>query len=413
MQLLKSGSILILLVILFAGQIVAQQVISNVTIAKKGANLYRVEYVFKPTSSFDIEKAVLKIYRRRNGDVKEIFTLPVNVPTSNEQSQRQYSFDWTASNGIVQNGDDLQAKIILTLKTSVARQKLNRIPIADAGSFMQMQLPVAKPIELNGSKSRDEDGKIIAIEWKQIGGPTSLNISNKDSLVAHAQGDFQVGTYAFELMVKDNLGSVSIGRTTLTIKGPSFWSTEQPANNNVPKKTNTVPATTPIKQQTKLKGGPSNAAINLLLPGLGHYFVSGNYKGENRKPTAFVVTAIYAASIGGTFYFNKKSNDSYDKYDELAGFREYQKDANGTIIGVRGANEAEANKYYNEAKTAHRNSLICLGVGAAVLAGDVIYTFLKGNKNKKEWQSQSTSFKPHLFISSDGYEATAGIKISF
>ena len=34
-------------------------------------------------------------------------------------------------------------------------------------------------------------------------------------------------------------------------------------------------------------------------------------------------------------------------------------------------------------------------------------------KNKKEWQSQSTSFKPHLFISSDGYEATAGIKISF
>jgi hypothetical protein len=48
-----------------------------------------------------------------------------------------------------------------------------------------------------------------------------------------------------------------------------------------------------------------------------------------------------------------------------------------------------------------------------VLIGDLAYTFWKGNKNKKEWQSQNTSFKPNLFISSDGYETTAGIKISF
>src|SRR5690349_15393120 len=149
MQLLKSGSTLILLLMLFTKQSQSQQVISDVTIEKKGTNLYRIQYAFKPTSNFDIEKAVLKIYRRRNGDVKEIFSLPVNVPNPNEQGQRQYSFDWTAANGIVQNGDDLQAKIVLTLKTSVARQRLNRIPIADAGGFMQMELPVTKPVELN------------------------------------------------------------------------------------------------------------------------------------------------------------------------------------------------------------------------------------------------------------------------
>jgi hypothetical protein len=126
-----------------------------------------------------------------------------------------------------------------------------------------------------------------------------------------------------------------------------------------------------------------------------------------------VLTGIYAASLGGAFYFNERSGTQSKKYNELAAFREYQKDANGNIIGVRGANEAEANQYYNSARAASRNSLICLGVGGGVLLGDLVYTFLKGSKNKKQWQAQNTSYKPDLFFSSDGYQTTAGLKISF
>jgi hypothetical protein len=411
MELLKSGSILFLVLVLFCERSQSQQVISNVTIEKMTSNHYRVQYSFNQTPDFNIEKAVLKIYRKRNDNIQEIFSLPIAVSNSNASNQQSH-FDWTASNGMVQNGDDLQAKIVLTLKPSLARQRLNRLPIADAGSFMQMELPITKPVELNGSKSKDEDGRLISVEWKQIAGPTSLTISHKDSLVAQVNGEFKPGTYAFELTIKDNLGSVAISRTALTVKATSYW-TDRPVNNTPSQKTNTIPSNTPQKNPTKLKGGPSNAGLSLLLPGLGHYFVSGNYKGENRKATAFIVTGVYAASIGGAFYFNKRSNDLYDKYNELASYREYQKDANGVIIGIRGANEAEANNYYNDAKAAHRNSLICLGVAGGVLIGDLAYTFWKGNKNKKEWQSQNTSFKPNLFISSDGYETTAGIKISF
>lgn len=411
MALLKSGSLLALILLVFCKQGQSQQVINNVMIEKKTNNQYRIQYSFNQTADFNIERAVLKIYRRRNNNIQEIFSLPIAVPSSSSNSQQSY-FDWTASNGIIQNGDDLQAKIVLTLKPSLARQRLNRLPIADAGSFMQMELPITKPVELNGGKSRDEDGRLVSIEWKQIAGPTTLTISHKDSLITQANGEFKPGTYAFELTVKDNLGAVAISRTALTVKETSYW-TDHPANNVTPQKTNTTPPNPSQKKPTKLKGGPSNAALNLLLPGLGHYFVSGNYEGENRKPTAFIVTGVYAASLGGAFYFNKRSNDLYDKYNQLASFREYQKDANGVVIGVRGGNETEANKYYNDAKAAHRNSLICLGIGGGVLVGDLVYTFLKGNKNKKEWQSQNTSFKPNLFISSDGYETTAGIKISF
>lgn len=417
---LKSGSIFIAFLLVFYIQGNSQQVLDNVTIEKKSNTLFRIQYNFNQVPDFTIDKAVLKIYRRRNGSIQEIFTLPVAAPASTTQNQKQYSFDWTASNGILQKGDEVQAKIILTMKASMAKQRLNRLPVADAGSFMQLQLPITKPIELNGSKSRDADGKLIFIEWKQIGGPTTLTISKRDSLVARADGEFKAGTYAFELTVKDNLGSVSSSRTALTVK-ESYWTTQPPPTASTPPaKTNGAPALTKkdqaqtrVETQTKLKGGPANAAANLLLPGLGHYFVSGNYKGENRKIGVFALTGIYAASIGGAFYFNGKSNDLYKKYDALASFREYQKDANGVIIGMRGADEKLAKKYYNDANAAHRNSLICLGVGGGVLVGDLIYTFLKGTKNKREWKSQNTSFKPNLFISSDGYQTTAGVQFKF
>jgi len=390
---------------------ISQQVINDVTIEKKSSSLYRIQYSLNQTPDFSLEKAVLKIYRRRNGNVEEIFSVPITIPSLNEQNQHPHSFDWTASNGLIQAGDDLQAKIILTLKTSVARQKLNRIPVASAGEFMQAELPVTKPVVLNGSKSRDDDGKIVDIEWKQVGGPTNLNISRKDSLIAYADGEFKPGTYAFELTIKDNLGSVSSSRTSLTVKNPSYW-TNPPVNSNQ-QKPKTGQQTTPQKNQTKLKGGPSNAALNLLLPGVGHYFVSGDYNGNNRKATSFLVTGVYVASLAGAVVLNQKSDQEFEKYNQLVSFREYQKDASGNIIGMRGGNEQQANEHYDKGQSLQRNALICLGVGGAVLAGDFVYTFLKGNRNKKEWMSANSSFKPNLFISSDGMATNIGIQLKF
>ena len=408
---LKSGKILLLLLMFVGIKARSQQVIDNVSIQKAGEGLYRIQYNLSSTPDFDIEKILLKIYRRRNGNVQEIFSLPMALPVSKNQDQ-PYSFDWKASNGLIQAGDDLQAKIILSLKASQARQRLNRLPIADAGDFVQIELPAKAPVTLNGTKSRDEDGRLAFIEWKQIGGPTNLTIAHKDSLLTSAEGELKPGTYAFELTVKDNLGSVAVSRTVVTVKGQSYWSSDPPKKSE-PLKNKATPSVQPVKTQTRLKGGPANAALNLLLPGLGHYFVSGDYNGENRKASSFILSGIYAASIGGAFYFYGKSNSDYDKYNELASYREYQKDANGVIIGVRGANEADANKYYNSAKSAHRNSLICLGVGGGVLLGDLVYTFLRGSKNQREWKDQNTSFKPNLIFSTNGIQTTAGIQFKF
>ena len=412
MQLSKLNSILVLIFLACGVQSKAQQqVINDVTIEKKSSSLYRIQYSLNQTTDFTLEKALLKIYRRRNGNVAEIFSVPITIPPATAQNQQLHTFDWTASNGLIQQGDDLQAKIILTLKTSLARQKLNRIPVANAGEFIQAELPVTKPVQLNGSKSRDDDGKLVSVEWKQVGGPTNLNISRKDSLVAYADGEFKAGTYAFELTIKDNLGSVSSSRTSLTVKGPSYW-TNPPVNNN-PQKNKTGQPATPQKNQTKLKGGPSNAALNLLLPGVGHYFVSGDYNGQNRKPTAFLVTGVYLGSLTGAVLLNQKSDKEFDKYNQLANYRQYQNDASGNIIGIRGGSQSQANEHYDKAQSLRTGAMICLGVGGAVLVGDLVYTFLKGNKNKNEWLSANTSFKPNLFISSDGLETNVGIQLKF
>lgn len=390
---------------------------------KINSELFKVQYKLNSTSDYEVKNIVLKIFRRREGRIEEIFSKEITPETSGLKEMQVYQYNWKPGKGLIKEGDELQAKIVLSYLPSIAKQNPkipNKTPHADAGDFLDIQLPLTKPVVLDGSKSHDDDGKIVTSQWKQIAGPTNLTISERDSLIAYVNGQFLAGTYAFELSVKDDQGATAVSRTILNVK-PEKIVINNPLPTHVQKKADSVvnkvvelPATTTsTKTATKLKGGPENAAINLVLPGVGHYFVSGNYKGENRKKSAFILTAVYAGSIGGAVYFNAKSNSDYKKYNDLANYREYQKDANGIIIGMRGAKEADANRYFTSAKTAHRNSLVCLGVGGGVLIGDLVYTFLKGRKNQRQWKTENTSLKPKLIFSSNGVVTTAGVQFKF
>jgi hypothetical protein len=419
MRLLKSGSFFVIfLIVCFQGW--SQQVINNVNLQKISPELFKVLYKLNNSPDYEMKNVVLKILRRRDGTVEEIFSKDVTPDTSGLKQVQTYQYNWKPATGFIKEGDELQAKIVLSYRSSIAKQDpkvLNKTPHADAGDFLDLQLPLTRPVVLNGSKSHDDDGKIVAVQWKQMAGPTNLSVLKNDSLVAYATGQFEAGSYAFELSVKDDRGATAVSRTILRVKSASIAINAAPITPVQKKDTPTVQvvelpqATT--KTVARLKGGPTNAAINLLLPGVGHYFVSGNYKGESRKKGAFILTAVYAGSIGGAVYFNTKSNRDYKKYDDLANYREYQKDASGLIIGIRGAKEADANRYFNNAKTAHRNSLICIAAGGGVLVGDLVYTFLKGRKNQREWKTKSTSFKPRLIFSSNGAVTTAGVQFKF
>jgi hypothetical protein len=172
------------------------------------------------------------------------------------------------------------------------------------------------------------------------------------------------------------------------------------------------PKALPKYEPAPMKGGPSNALLSLVLPGLGHYFVSGDHYGNNRKPTSFLVTALYGGAIGGAVYYKLRSASQYNDYKRLAAFREYQRDANGVIIGIRGANEAQSNQYLAASRNSHKNFLILTSVAAGVAAADVVFTFIKGMKNRRNWRRENrVSFQPYLIPTGQGM--TAGMTIQF
>lgn len=140
---------------------------------------------------------------------------------------------------------------------------------------------------------------------------------------------------------------------------------------------------------TSIKGGPKNAILNLLIPGLGHYYVSGNYKGENRNKSAYVVTACYFGIIGGATFCKIKSNSDYEQYKKVANKLEYLYDLNGSVIGIRGANQSNADQFYKSANSYNKiyKSLVLSAGG--ILVADFVYTLCKGFKNQNKFNQNN------------------------
>lgn len=91
----------------------------------------------------------------------------------------------------------------------------NQTPIAKAGSDQTIQLP-RNHVILNGSGSKDKDGKIRKYYWKKISGPSAtIKKSYKASTSAK---DLKEGRYIFELAVTDNKGATAKDRITVTVK---------------------------------------------------------------------------------------------------------------------------------------------------------------------------------------------------
>ena len=91
----------------------------------------------------------------------------------------------------------------------------NKSPIALAGFDHIITLP-ANYVLLNGSASYDPDGRIAALQWKKISGPSSFNILKTDSIQALVT-NLAEGVYEFELTVTDSLGLFDKDTTAVTV----------------------------------------------------------------------------------------------------------------------------------------------------------------------------------------------------
>lgn len=115
------------------------------------------------------------------------------------------------------------------------------------------------------------------------------------------------------------------------------------------------------KRSTKIVGGPSNAFLSMLLPGLGNFYVDD----ESSQNWGYYVMGGFALAAYSSYSSYVSANNAYEEYHKATS--QYAMDA-----------------AYEEAEKARQSSQLMLGLAGAIWLGDVIYVAAKGFKNRKQ-----------------------------
>ncbi|MCL2041822.1 MAG: hypothetical protein FWG84_07280 [Bacteroidales bacterium] len=114
-------------------------------------------------------------------------------------------------------------------------------------------------------------------------------------------------------------------------------------------------------------GGPSNAWLSLLVPGLGDHRVT--YGKKSGLSTALWSYGLIATGVGLKFY----SISEYKQYHAAT-------------------EQSEIDTHYDAANISNQLFYLCVGAGAAIWIYDVIWVWNKGAQNKKAWQKSQLGF---------------------
>jgi hypothetical protein len=221
---LNKAMLLCLVFVLWLSAINAQEIVNNVNIEKENSSQFRVRYKLnRNDDSLRYESIQLKIYRKRGEEVEEVFSKAILTDSADIQTEKTYSYSWKPVQGTLKNGDELQAKVIVNYQKPVAKIEVPPLPLnippkADAGGDISIQLPLNLVVILDGIRSFDEDGKIVAVQWRQLSGPNNLNIASPTSYKSYVTGNYQPGIYTFELAVTDDKGTRATDLCTISVK---------------------------------------------------------------------------------------------------------------------------------------------------------------------------------------------------
>lgn len=97
-----------------------------------------------------------------------------------------------------------------TLTVTVVNGSVPNVPpVTEAGQDQDVNLPHTN---LDGEKSYDPDGDVVAYSWRKVAGPSGYTLTAPDA-VTPVVSDLLIGTYAFELETTDDGGA----KTTDTV----------------------------------------------------------------------------------------------------------------------------------------------------------------------------------------------------
>ncbi|GAA4450194.1 hypothetical protein GCM10023189_10540 [Nibrella saemangeumensis] len=122
-----------------------------------------------------------------------------------------------------------------------------------------------------------------------------------------------------------------------------------------------------------LGGGPANALVSALLPGVGNIMVQPGKKIGLRP----AITVAYGGLLIYGILQKSHSNQQYDKY-------------------MASQNEAAAQPFYDEANSAHQRYFLATRAAALIWAADVVYTFIRGTQNEKQRRADTVKLGLNL-----------------
>ncbi|PWV55802.1 PKD domain-containing protein [Chitinophaga sp. S165] len=182
----------------------------------------------------------------------------------------------------------------------------NKAPVANAGTNTSITLPT-NTVALNGSASKDADGKITKYLWKKVSGPNGGTFTQNNVVAPKATGLIQ-GTYVFSLTVTDDDNATATANVTVVVNPAPVPNKAPVANVGTTIVSVTLPANT-----VTLDGSASKDADGKITKYAWKKIDGPATGGAITSPT-LAKTAV-TGLIGGTYTFSLTVTDDDNATD--------------------------------------------------------------------------------------------------
>jgi len=247
------------------------------------------------TGSKDSDGSIKKYaWTKVSGPAGGSIASPSNASTKvNGLTVGTYVFQLTVTDD---QGSTASDNVTISVNSAVV---VNVPPTANAGDAQVITLPV-NSVTLNGTDSKDSDGKIKTYSWSKVSGPVACNIASPNASTTKITG-LLVGAYVFKLTVTDDDGATASGTVAVTVN-PAVVINQPPTADAGNTQTITLPA-----NNVTLNGGGSKDTDGKIVT-YAWSKISGPASGDIASPSA--VSTKVTGLVAGAYIFNLTVTDN-------------------------------------------------------------------------------------------------------
>jgi pimeloyl-ACP methyl ester carboxylesterase len=209
---------------------------------------------------------------------------------------------------------------------------VNKRPIANAGPDQTISA-LTGTATLNGSGSRDDDGKIVRYVWSKVSGPNYGTIASpvSTSATTTVSGLTAPGTYVFELRVIDDRADWTVDQVTITVSNQPGT---DPVGNKPPvaKAGNDITITLPTNSATLDGSGSSDPDGSITSYSWSKVAGPSQFTLNNSTSAKATVTNLVEGTY--TFRLTVKDNNNATATDDINVVVKSSTSSGGTIANA-------------------------------------------------------------------------------